>query len=444
MKTILKTFDEAIELISREAALRRASLGSETLRPPSAAMGRVSAERVVSPVSTPAEDNSAMDGFAVRSHETLRASEHDPLPLEVRGVVLAGDSPCAPAPRDLTCIEIMTGAPIPAGYDAVIKIEETTQARLDDATPAIRITRPVGRGEHVRKKGADYHPGKVLFEKGVTLGPEHALAMASVGITELGVLRKPRIALISTGSEIVDPSLQPLPAGKVRNSTGSHLVSAIPFHGAELIFARHCGDDSEEFLATLKQVLSISPDVILTTGAVSKGKKDYVPEVVLRSGAVRLFHEVAVRPGKPGFFAAYDRGPVLFGMPGNPVSTAVAMRFFVGAYLRELMGLARERPWQARLRLDVEKPGPLRCFYKARAGHAVDATESTLEVEAHSGQPSFMVSPLLESNAWVILPEGLERVARGTRLAIYPLHPGQAISPMDFDSHTPHSTENCC
>jgi molybdopterin molybdotransferase len=163
----------------------------------------------------------------------------------------------------------------------------------------------------------------------------------------------------------------------------------------------------------IDQILKHQPDVIVTTGAVSMGKHDFVSSALKELGAETVFHKVAIRPGKPILFAKFESGPVVFGLPGNPVATVVGWRFFIEPYLRELMGLKAEAPLRAKLPEQPDSPEGLRCFYKARLG------ENSNEVEVLSGQMSFMVSPLLDANVWAVIPE--QTIGKDLTIDVYPL-----------------------
>lgn len=415
-------YSHALELIEAQAMLRKDAdaLKCEPLRLKDA-LGRTLASELRSPEQVPAFDNSAMDGFALKSSETHAATPEKPAVLKVEGLVVAGDRPLARLPSESSCIEIMTGAPIPEGFDSVIKIEDVTVIFGKGGERSIEVSRPLVTGENLRVRGLDFEVGQKICEPGTRIGPEHLMALASLGITELSVLKKPRVALIATGSEITEPDLArpgSLLPGQIRNSSTPYLMASLSELGCEPRYFGLSGDDPAEFSALLTRALSESPDVVITTGAVSRGKHDFIPATLQSLGAKAVFHEVAIRPGKPGFFARFEGGPVFFGMPGNPVSTAVALRFFVGPYLVTLQGHAQELGLKARLAHDLKKPEALRCFYKATLHSGPDG----LEVSCHPGQPSFMVSPMLESNSWAVLPETGDTVKSGTWVDVFPLH----------------------
>jgi len=440
-------FQEASKIVHDQGLKTSSSfLSKSELVSITEATGRVCAEAVHGNEAVPSFNNSSMDGFAVRSEETIEASSSRPIHFEVQETVLAGHAPLlSPAKKPRACYEIMTGAPIPSGFDAIYKIEDVEVQYDSNKKPLTLVIRaPIAKLTHFRAHGADFALGQKLFEAGTVLMPEQIMALASVGVGQIRVLRKPKIAVLSTGSELTDPREPKLLPGKIRNSTASYLVSAIPFFGAEVRYYGTVTDQREVFVQALKEILKDQPDIILTTGAVSKGTHDFIPDVIREMKADILFHNVAIRPGKPQLFAQFpDHGPAFFGIPGNPVSTAVGLRFFVNTYLRGLIAQPQERPLQAKLYADVEKATGLRSFFKAHATMSEHGTQIT----SLAGQPSFMVSPLLRANAWVVLEEAPEIVPQGTTVDFYPLYP----SSYDYSTNTASNkgvalpgSDKCC
>jgi molybdopterin molybdotransferase len=218
--------------------------------------------------------------------------------------------------------------------------------------------------------------------------------------------------VLATGKELVPPERRPKP-GQIRDGSSSFLMAALEQNGCE---ARHFGivrDDPKDFAHKMKKILAAKPDAVLTTGAVSMGKHDFVTAEVARLGAKLLYHKVAIRPGKPGLVARFHRGPIFFGLPGNPVSTVVGWRFFVRPYLQRCLGLPAEIPRRARLSARVEKPEGLRCFFKAR--------REGDSVRVLRGQGSHMISTLLEADCWAVLPEARSGIRAGKEVEVYPL-----------------------
>ena len=416
-------YKDALEFLTAAAALRRPLFEAvpETVALENC-VGRLLFADLLSPEAIPPFDNSSMDGFAVHSALTAAATLRAPLQLKVLGSIAAGDTPVVKSEENSQPVawEIMTGAPIPHGFDAVVKVEDIEVKRDAQGAPVeIWISKPLTARENFRGRGEDFALNQLVARAGDRLMPEHVMALASLGLAEVSVKRRPRVALVSTGSELVTHSTKELTPGMIRNSTAPHLMAALPGYGVDCHFYGTLIDRPEVFEWALGEILQHAPDIILTTGAVSKGKHDFIPDTLLKSGAKTQFHQVAIRPGKPGLFCEFENGPVVFGIPGNPVSTAVALRFFVSHYLEALTGARPELPLKARLVAAAPKPEGLRCFFKAQ----FHAGSEGGEVRCLGGQPSFMVSPMLESNAWVVFPEEGSTVAEGTWVDVYPLHP---------------------
>ncbi len=405
------SYAEALREILALAQVR--PLGSTTV-PLAACVGRLAASDLVGREPIPPFDNSAMDGFALCAAATAAATDAKPITLQVVGRVAAGDPVWPDVQATTVAIEIMTGAALPGGsLDAVAKIR-------------ITVRRACAPGEHVRRRGADFAAGQRVVAAGTRLMPAQILALAAVGVTEVPVRRRPTAALIATGKELVDASTAVLRPGHIRNSTTPFLLAALPLFGASVESAGAVGDDPQRFLDRVAALLARPepPDLILSTGAVSMGRHDFIPSALERLGATIRLHRVAVQPGRPILVAEWARrpagpGPVFFGIPGNPVSTAVGLRFFVAPFVRGASGLKPERPNSLPLAANATKTAGLRAFYKARA----EMTGGLGLVTALAGQASFMVSPLLEANAWVALPEEPSTIAAGMPVDVFAQYP---------------------
>lgn len=401
-------YDGASAVLRELGAARR--LGVERV-PLVEAVGRVVARAVKSRARVPPFDNSAMDGFALRAAWVAEASREAPVVVPLAGAVFAGDAPRrAPAAR--AAVEVMTGAPMPAGFDAVVKVEDVA---VDRAAGRLTISSPVARGAHLRRAGEDFTPGQPALAVGARLAAEHLLALAAIGVREVEVVRRPRVVVLSTGKELVPHGTAKLRPGQIRNSTAPFLEAAFAQRGAEVRDLGVVADDVPHFTRVLKRALKTKPDLIITTGAVSVGRADFVAEALRALGAEVLFHTVAIRPGKPLLCARFAKGPVVLGLPGNPVATAVGVRFFADVLLRALAGRAPEPPRFATLEAATRKPPGLRCFFKGRLSHDGGS------VRVLEGQASFMVSPLLEADCWVELPEAGGEVAGGATVRVHAL-----------------------
>lgn len=394
---------DALALIRGAARDRARSLETQDVAL-AAALGRVAARALNGREAIPPFDNSAMDGFA------LAAAKASSIParLPVLGTIMAGDAPrCAVETGGAW--RIMTGAPMPAGCDAVVPVEKTRER-----DGSVEILEAAEAGDYVRGAGRDFPAGAEVCPAGTRLGARHLLALAAAGVATIPARRKPRVALIATGKELVSPDCD-LKPGQIRDASSTYLSSAIPLLGADFDSFGVVADDANEFRARLEKVLASKYyDLVLTTGAVSMGTADFIPETLKAMGAEILFHKTAIRPGKPGLFARFETGPLFFGLPGNPVSTVVGLRFFVEPCLRELLGRPHERPFRSLLSQEIDKPEGLRCFFKAR--QTPDG-----KIEILSGQASFQIHSMLLSDCWAVLPESGSKMFAGNEIDVYPL-----------------------
>jgi len=401
---------------AREAGARHAAPSVRV--PLLAAVGRVLAEDVRAREPSPGFDNSGMDGFAVRVADLAGASAESPVTLPVRASVAAGDDARAASVAPGTCAEIMTGAPIPPGLEAVVRVEDV-QVERDAAGNAVRATfrAPAARGDDIRPVGEDFRAGDLVAAAGTVIQPHQIMALASFGAAEVTVRRPPRVAVINTGKEVRPFAAQELAPGQLRNSTGPYLLSALPLLGAEVLSATVVGDDPGALREAISTAVRAGADLVVTTGAVSAGKHDVVEGVLGTLGARVVFHKAAVRPGKPVLLAELPGGPAVLGLPGNPVASIVSTRFLVAPFLRAALGLPPERLLRAVLAADTKKPEGLRCFYKAR----ITGGPRGLEVAPTKGQASAIISSLLVANGWLVLPEEGSRASAGTEVEVAPL-----------------------
>lgn len=378
------------------------------------AVGRVLAQYVQAHEDLPPFDNSAMDGFALASDGVVLAPGHE---FMVAGSQAAGDGLAAYA-HD--ACEIMTGASLPDGLDSVVPIEQVSVLQRDDAGRPLRIRleAQVSPGAHVRRRGQDVAVGDHVAFQGTPLTPASHMLLAALGVATLAVRPQVPAALFTTGRELVDDPAQPLLPGQIRNSNGPYLTDRLEEAGACVVHRETVGDDAQAFTSALERGLAAGAQVVLSTGAVSMGRHDFVPDALRALGATIVFHKVAIRPGKPLLFARLPGGQLYFGLPGNPVSSAVGMRFFVEPALRALLGLSQEQPLMLPLAGEVRKKPGLRFFLKAHV--ALDA-DARLQVEVMAGQESFRIRPLLAANAWAVLDEADDMLVAGTPVQVFGL-----------------------
>lgn len=275
-----------------------------------AADGRVLAEAIVARADVPPFARAAMDGYAVRAADTVGASTHDARTLTRVETVFTGQVPTRAIAQG-QCTEIATGAPVPEGSDAVVMVEETEHAGEEK----VRVFAPVYPGQNVAKQGADIRHGQRVFEAGTWLNPSRIGALAALGLVEVSVFARPRVAILSTGNEIVEPG-QPLAPGQIYDINRFTLSAIIREHGGEPVPMPAAPDTVADLERALEGCLA--HDAIVFSGGSSVGERDLILDVVEQMGEV-LFHGIAVKPGKPTLFGVI-RGTPIFGMPGYPTS----------------------------------------------------------------------------------------------------------------------------
>ncbi|MBQ4855863.1 molybdopterin molybdotransferase MoeA [Rhodanobacter sp. B2A1Ga4] len=374
-----------------------------------AALGRVLAQPVRSAGALPPFDNSAMDGYALGGGaEPLPAGSEWP----IEGEQAAGDG----VRHDVRgAWEIMTGARLPDGLDRVIPVEQTERL---EAPPRVRLLAELAAGQNVRTAGSDVAAGETVLAAGTVLAPQHLMLLAALGVARVQVIVRPRVAVLCTGRELVDDVAQALAPGQIRNSNGPFLAARLPLAGAELAHIETVGDEVDTFLAAFERARAARPQVMISTGAVSMGRYDFVPQALERLGAEVRFHKLAIRPGKPLLFARLPDGTLFFGLPGNPIAVAVGLRFFVEPALRAMLGLPCERPWRVPLSAAYAKKPRLRFHLKSRVG--VDAA-GRLAATVLQGQESYRMRSLAAANAWVVVPVEATAMPAETLVDVYGL-----------------------
>jgi len=312
------SFDEA-----RKVILERVSPVGTELVPALDAVGRVLCQDLAAPWDFPAWDNSAMDGYAVRAAEATA-----PTRLRLSAYIAAGTAGSGPlAPG--TAAKILTGAPLPAGADAIVPLEEA-----EERDGAVAIPGPVRPGAHVRRRGEDVRAGECILRAGAVLGPPEVSLLASCSRLSIPVYRAPRVAILSTGDELVEPG-EVLAPGKIYNSNALALAAAVKQIGAEPTLLGIARDDRLSLRALLAE--GLRADALVTSAGVSMGDRDLVRQVLDELEVRQVFWKVDIKPGRPTAFAVRGSTPV-FSLPGNPVSTLLTFEEFVRPALLRMMG----------------------------------------------------------------------------------------------------------
>ncbi len=301
------------------------------------AVGRVAAEDVVSPINVPPFHRSTVDGYAVKSEDTFSAEENRPVALELIGRVNVGE-PSDLALKRNTVAEIVTGAPLPADADAVVMIENTSEKN-----GKIQVYKPVAKGENVMLRGSDIRKNETVLKSGSILSFRELGVLAALGFIKVKVFKRPKIAVISTGAEIVEPG-KPLPSGKIYDINAYALNAAIIESGGDPVNFGIVEDDEEELLHKILKSALAASDAVITSGGVSVGPKDIVPKIIDKLGKPGLVvHGVAVKPGKPAAIAIIDGKPI-FALPGNPTSSLLIFHIFVRPVLFQMIGRKEKAP----------------------------------------------------------------------------------------------------
>jgi molybdopterin molybdotransferase len=374
-------------------------------------MGLSAAEDVVSTVALPSFDNSAMDGYAVRAADVATASEETRVHLPVVGEIGAGQARLL-ALSPGTAAKIMTGAPVPDGADAVVPYEWT-----DRGVAQVRIIQPAEAGAHVRRAGEDVSEGDLLVEAGTVLGPRHLGLLASVGRATVRSRPRPRVVVLSTGSELREPGTD-LGPDSIYDGNSWLLAAAARQAGAIAYRVGIVPDEPRAFLSALNDQL-VRADLVVTSGGVSQGDFDVVKEALSPLGSV-WFGPVAMQPGKPQGFGVVGEDQVpIFTLPGNPVSAYISFEMFVLPALRKLMGKAPySRPTtRARLTHGVSSPAGRRQFLRG----SFERGRGGPTVSPVGGPGSHLIGGLADSNALIVVPEDTTSLPAGEMVQVLAL-----------------------
>lgn len=367
------------------------------------AAGLVAAETLTSLVDLPGFDNSAMDGYAVRAADLQGASPERPVRLRVVGHCAAGDSAADMVVGEGEAIRIMTGAPMPAGADTVVKVELT-----DGGDDVVAITEQVRADTSIRRQGEDLRRGGEVLAPGQVLTPRRLALLAAAGQGRVSAHPRPRVAVVSTGAELVPPG-SPLRDGQIYDSNSILLATLVEACGGRTAYRGSVGDDPASVRGLIDR-LAGEVDIVVTSGGVSMGVHDVVKDVLRDSGTVE-FVQVAMQPGKPqgfGFLGAV-RVP-FFGLPGNPVSAAVSFEMFVSPAIRRLLGLDPATA-TVRVTLAAGMRSPEGKLQIARAILSQDGDR--LMAHPVSGQGSHFVADLADATAYLLVPAEVTALSAG-------------------------------
>ena len=387
--------EKALEVINSfplEPEVERVPLGE--------ALGRVLAEDVVSPINVPPFDRATVDGYAVRAEDTFMASESEPVRLKVVGEVNAGDFPDFEL-KPGESVYISTGAPLPKGADAVIQFEDVERKGNE-----VIIYKPAYPGLGVMKAGADIPAGKLLLKRGTRLGFKETALLSAIGMAEVPVFRRPKVAVISTGNELTLPG-EELKPGQIYDINGRAITDAIRELGGEAIFLGIAKDDRESLKALIEKGLECC-DIVLLSGGASGGIRDLTTSIIEELGEVKI-HGIAIQPGKPTVIGLVNGKPV-FGLPGYPTSCLTNFTLLVAPLLRKLIGRESEiRKVKKRLAHKVFSVKGRRQFLPVRI-----EGEKAVPILKGSGA----VTSFIDADGFIEVPENVEILEAGEEVEV--------------------------
>ncbi len=373
-------------------------------------LGQVLAEDIYSTINVPPLDNSAMDGYAVRSRDTHGASEKSPRFLRVIDTVTAG-SISKHEVEPGTAIRIMTGAPVPKGTDCVVPFEDTDESQRQGSPGEIGILQETEAGLNIRRAGEDIAIGSKVLSKGVVIRPSEVGVLASLGRSRVQVIRRPVLAILATGDELVDIN-QPLPPGKIYNSNTYSVAALVLRYGGIPRILGIALDSEDSLLAKLHR--GLDADMLITTGGVSLGDYDIVKDILAKEGEI-AFWTVQMKPGKPLAFGRIKGIPHL-GLPGNPVSSMVTFELFVRPAILKMMG--KKNLVKPAVEAVIENPIVNSDGRRIFARAIVDKRGGQYFARLTGPQGSGILTSMSLANGLVIVPEDKARVEPGDKVRV--------------------------
>ena len=398
-------------MLSVEEALERVLGEFHALEPERVpilkALGRVLAEDVHAEADVPPHANSSMDGYAVLAADTAGASRQSPSSLRVVGELAAGyvaRTEVTPG----TALRIMTGAPIPPGADAVVQVEDT-----ESRGEWVEVFAEVPVGQYVRPAGEDVRQGELVLQRGTVVRPQEVGMLATLGHSQVPVVRRPRVAILATGDEVVEIDA-PLAPGKIRNANSYSNAAQVVRCGGVPVMLGIARDRVHELTDKISAGLAQGVDLFLTSGGVSVGDFDLVKTVLAAEGEIN-FWRVRIKPGKPLAFGRIEGVPVL-GLPGNPVSVMVSFEMFVRPAILKMLGVTERerRAIEATLMDEVKHKDERRHYLRVR----VEGHEGEYRAHLTGGQGSGILSSMVKANALAIIPEEWTHAEAGARVQV--------------------------
>ena len=386
-------------------------------------LNRVVSKDILSTSDYPLSDNAAFDGFVINSNDTKALNKKNIKHFRIIGSIAAGNKPLNKKVKKFETAEIMTGGVIPKMFNTIVPIEQINFYPNKKNPRSIIVDQKIKKFNHIRFKGSDYKKNQLVIKKGTIIRSNHILALKTLGVKKIKVKKKLNILFFSTGNEISNSDT--IPSWKVRNSNNYYIKSLnnnflFNFKDGGILKDHH----QKLFKSKISKMIKSNIDIIITSGAVSAGKFDYIPSVVKQFKTSHYFKSVMIRPGKPVLFAKIKQ-KAIFGLPGNPISSAACFRFFVYPFIENILNINNEKPIKASLKNDFEKNKNFTRFIKSKL---ITTQNGKLEVELLPGQESFRINSFVKSNIWAVLPQGQTKFKKGQIVdCFFPNYPNKIL-----------------
>jgi len=411
-------YKEALNII-KKVSLKLASEKISILN----SVNRICDSDIKSPSINPLCNNTAFDGFAVIAKETRGISIKNPKKFKIIKTIAAGDVPKIKNYSKNSVIEIMTGGLVPKPFDSVLAVEKAKYFPTKEKPSHIIINREVKKFSFIRFAGEDYKSNDLVVKKGEVIQPKHIMALTTLGIKNIKVKKKPKITFLSTGNEIVSYKSKSILPWQVRNSNNHYFKSFGENLHLSIIDGGIIKDSNHGKLKKiLKKLKNSDTDIIVTSGAISAGKFDFIPELINKFSSKKCFKGVAIKPGRPIMLSKLKgKNKLFFGLPGNPISCAAGFRFFIYPLIRKSLGMEIEKKCMGKLSNKYFKLKNfthfVRCFMKIN-------NRGVVQLEVLQEQQSNKIKSFVKANCWGVFPQGKSKFKKRDIIEWVPLIPG--------------------
>ena len=385
-------------------------------------LNRICAKNILSPAKNPLSNNTAFDGFALLAKETRGLSPKKVKKFKILKSIGAGDNPKIKNYQKNSSIEIMTGAVIPKPFDSIIPVENVKYFPSKQKPTHIVVDYEIKKFSFIRFAGEDFNLKDIVVRKGELIQPKHIMALTTLGISNLHVKKKPKIIFFGTGNEIVDYKKKNIFNWEVRNSNNHYFTSFGKNLHYEIIDGGVIKDNQQKKLTEkLKKSLKSDIDIFVTSGAISAGKFDFIPDLIKKLGFKIYFKGVSIKPGRPIMLSKFrKKGKLFFGLPGNPISCAAGFRFFIYPLLRNSLGMEKEKNFKAKLLNPYSKRKDFthfaRCFININS-------KGVTRLRVLEEQQSHRIKSFVNANCWGLFPNGKAQFKSGDIIEWVPLIP---------------------